>query len=383
MKKLLAILMVLTLILSLAACGGKTTTEETYNEAETATETETETEATETETVAGEDVTVGFIYVGPIGDGGWTYAHDQGRLYLEEQLGVKTIYKESVPETQDVEQEMRNMIDQGATVIFATSFGYMDFMEKVSAEFPEVAFLHCSGYKTTDNMANYFGRIYQARYLSGIVAGMKTETNKIGYVAAFPIPEVIRGINAFTLGAQSVNPDVEVEVVWTSTWYDPAKEKEAAIAALDNGADVIAQHQDTAGPQQAAEERGLWSVGYNTDMSAMAPKAYMTAPVWNWGPYYVEQVQAVIDGTFASHAYWGGMEDGIVALAPLTENAPEGAKEAVDAATAKILDGSELVFDGPITNQAGEVAVAEGAVMTDGEMLNMMWFVEGVIGNIE
>ncbi|PKM54338.1 MAG: BMP family ABC transporter substrate-binding protein, partial [Firmicutes bacterium HGW-Firmicutes-3] len=277
MKKILALLMVLTLILSLAACGKKTPTEETYGEEETTTETEA-TEGADTEAVTNEDVTVGFIYVGPIGDGGWTYAHDQGRLYLEEQLGVKTIYKESVPETQDVEQEMRNMIDQGATVIFATSFGYMDFMEKLSGDFPEVAFLHCSGYKTTDNMANYFGRIYQARYLSGIVAGMKTETNKIGYVAAFPIPEVIRGINAFTLGAQSVNPDVEVEVVWTSTWYDPAKEKEAAIAMLDNGADVIAQHQDTAGPQQAAEERGLWSVGYNTDMSAMAPKAYMTAP---------------------------------------------------------------------------------------------------------
>jgi basic membrane protein A len=166
-------------------------------------------------------------------------------------------------------------------------------VEKLSKEYPEVTFFHCSGYKQTENMSNYFGRMYQPRYLSGIIAGMKTETNKIGYVAAFPIPEVIRGINAFTLGVQSVNPDAEVEVVWTSTWYNPATEKEAAVSLLDAGADVITQHQDTVGPQQAAEERGAYSIGYNTDMRDMAPKAYMTAPVWNWGPYYIEQVKNV------------------------------------------------------------------------------------------
>ncbi|MDA3847590.1 MAG: BMP family ABC transporter substrate-binding protein [Vallitaleaceae bacterium] len=356
MKKVLSLVLAVVLVLSLAACDKVTKPE---------------------------DVTVGFIFVGPIGDGGWTYAHNEGRLYLEQELGVKTIYKESVLEDQTVEQEMRNMIDQGATIIFATSFGYMDYMEKLSSEFPDVAFYHCSGYKTTDNMSNYFGRIYEARYLSGIVAAMKTETNKIGYVAAFPIPEVIRGINAFTLGAQSVNPDVEVEVVWTSTWYDPAKEKDAAIALLDGGADVIAQHQDTAGPQQAAEERGAYSIGYNTDMSAMAPGSYMTAPIWNWGPYYVEQVQSVIDEAFVSTSYWGGMNDGIVELAPLTANAPEGAQAAVDTAKAAILDGSLVVFAGPIMNQAGEVAVADGASMADGDMLGMMWFVKGVIGSVE
>jgi basic membrane protein A len=383
MKKLMSMLMVLVLTLALSACGNKTATEDTYDPMAPVETTESTEGDTTPAGADNSDVTVGFIFVGPIGDGGWTYAHNEGRLYLEEQLGVKTIYKESVPETQDVEQEMRNMIDQGATAIFATSFGYMDFMEKLSSEFPEVAFFHCSGYKTTENMANYFGRIYQARYLSGIVAGMKTETNKIGYVAAFPIPEVIRGINAFTLGAQSVNPDVEVEVVWTSTWYDPATEKAAAVSLLDGGADVIAQHQDTAGPQQAAEEVGAFSIGYNTDMSAMAPKAYMTAPVWNWGPYYAEQVQSVIDGTFKSHSYWGGMETGTVMLAPLTVNAPEGAQEAVEASTAKILDGSLVVFDGPIMNQAGEVVVAEGATMSDGDMLGFNWFVKGVKGNIE
>ncbi|MEA1975762.1 MAG: BMP family ABC transporter substrate-binding protein [Bacillota bacterium] len=330
-----------------------------------------------------EQITVGFIYVGPIGDGGYTYAHDQGRLFLEENLDVKTIYKESVPETQEVEQELRNMIDQGATVIFATSFGFMDYVEKISNEFPDVAFLHCSGYKTTDNMANYFGRMYEPRYLSGIVAGLKTESNKIGYVAAFPIPEVVRGINAFTLGAQSVNPDVEVEVVWTSTWYDPAKEKEAAISLLDKGADVIAQHQDTAGPQQAAEEKGAFSIGYNTDMKEMAPKAYMTAPIWNWGPYYVDQVKNVMNGTFESHAYWGGMSNDTVRLAPLTENAPKDAQEAVDSAKEKILDGSLVIFAGPIKDQTGEIKVEEGTNLSDGEMLSIDWFVNGVIGKIQ
>lgn len=332
-----------------------------------------------------EPITVGFVYIGPPGDGGYTYAHDQGRKYLEEQLGdkVKTIYKESVPEDQESEKVMRDMIDQGAKVIFATSFGYMDHVANVAKEFPDVAFMHCSGYLLGENYGNYFGRIEEPRYLSGIVAGMKTKANKIGYVAAFNIPEVIRGINAFTLGVRSVNPEAVVEVKWTNTWYDPAKEKEAAIALLDAGVDVIAQHQDTAGPQVAAEERGAFSVGYNSDMSAMAPKAYMTAPVWNWGPYYVEQVKAVMDGTWKSEAYWGGMKDGIVELAPLTANAPEGAQAAVDGAKAKILSGELHVFAGPIKDQSGEIKVPEGSVVSDQEQLEMKWFVEGVIGKID
>ncbi len=325
---------------------------------------------------------VGFIFVGPVGDGGWTFAHNEGRLALEKELGVKTLYKESVPEEQVVESEMRNMIDQGATAIFATSFGYMSFVENMSNEFPEVAFFHCSGYTQTDNMANYFGRMYEARYLTGIAAGLKTESNKIGYVAAFPIPEVIRGINAFTLGAKSVNPDVEVEVVWTSTWYDPAKEKEAAIALLDGGVDIIAQHQDTAGPQQAAEERGAFSIGYNTNMYDMAPKSHLTAATWDWSGYYIEQVKAVMDGDFASHAYWGGMNDGIVTIAPLSEHVAEGTKEAIDKAKEAIMDGSLVVFGGEILDQNDEVKVAKGESLDDGSMLGMDWFVKGVVGSI-
>ncbi len=375
MKKVLLLLLTLGMMLSVfTGCENKN--EKATNNNEQTTE--------ETNEEVNEKPVVGFIYVGPIGDGGWTYAHDQGRLYLEEQLGVKTLLVEAInDQDSSVESEIHNMVDQGAKVIFATSFGYMEYVEKLSKEYPEVTFLHCSGFKTTENMANYFGRMYEARYLSGIVAGMKTETNKIGYVAAYPIPEVIRGINAFTLGAQSVNPDVTVEVVWTSTWYDPAKEKEAAVALLDGGVDIISQHQDTAGPQQAAEEKNAFSIGYNTDMKEMAPKAYMTAPIWNWGPYYVSQVQAVIDGTFESHSYWGGMADEIVALAELTDLAPAGAQEKVDEATAKILDASLFIFNGPIKNQEGEVIVPEGTQMTDPEMLNMTWFVEGVVGTTE
>ena len=341
------------------------------------------TPAEPAEEAAEEAVKVGFVFVGPIGDGGWTYAHNEGRLYLEEQLGVETMYKESVPEGPEVEKVMKDMIDQGAKVIFATSFGYMDYVEKVAAEFPDVTFLHCSGYKSAENMNNYFGRIYQARYLSGIVAGLKTETDQIGYVAAFEIPEVIRGINAFTLGVQSVNPDAVVAVRWTHTWYDPAKEKEAAKALLDEGADVIAQHQDTAGPQQAAEERGAFSVGYNTDMKDMAPKAYMTAPIWNWGPYYVEQVEKVMNGEWTSENYWGGMEDDIVKLADLTENAPADAGAAVEEMAAKIVDGSFKVFEGPLYDQEGTLKVEDGSAMSDGDMLSMDWFVKGVEGKIE
>lgn len=378
MKKHLAVLVILTLVITLfSGCAPQTTTPATEAPVGETTATEAVTTAPAT------DVTVGFIYVGPIGDGGWSYAHNEARLYLEQELGVKTMYMESVPETQECEKKIRDMIDGGASIIFATSFGFMDYVEKVAKDYPEVTFLHCSGYKSGENFSNYFGRMYEPRFLSGVVAGMKTESKKIGYVAAFSIPEVVRGINAFTLGVKAVNPDATVDVVWTHTWYDPAKEKEAALSLLDIGCDVIAQHQDTAGPQQAAEERGAFAIGYNTPSLAMAPNAYMTAPIWNWGPYYVDQVQKVINGTWTSENYWGSMSDGIVKLDTLSANAPEGAQAKVDEYAAKILDGSFHPFAGPIKNQAGEVVVPEGATMTDEEMLGFMWFVEGVNGTIE
>lgn len=368
MKKGIAVLLILMLVASLfTGCAPK--------QAAAPAEAPAENKAA--------DMVVGFIYVGPIGDGGWSYAHDQGRLYLEKELGVKTLYQESVPETQECEKAIKAMIDGGAKVIFATSFGFMDYVEKVAKEYPDVVFLHCSGFKKSENMGNYFGRMYEARFLSGLVAGMKTESNKIGYVAAFEIPEVVRGINAFTQGVRAANPEATVEVMWTHTWYDPAKEKDAALALLDLNCDVIAQHQDTAGPQQAAEERGKFAVGYNSPSLDKAPNAYLTAPVWNWGPYYKQIVESVINGTFKSEAYWGAMSTGIVQLDALSKNAPEGAQAKVDEYAKKIADGTFHPFAGPIKNQAGEIVVPEGKTMTDEEMLSFDWFVEGVIGKVK
>ena len=379
MKKLTTLLLILAMLFAMTACGNESSTKGESGSTEVQESEEQAEQETGDKTSDASDVTVGFILVGPIGDGGWSYSHNEGRLALENELGVKTLYKESVPENQEVEGEIRNMIDQGASIIFATSYGYMNYIEELSKEFPDVTFFHCSGYKQTENMSNYFGRIYEARYLSGIVAGLKTETNHIGYVGAFPIPEVVRGINAFTLGARSVNPEVEVEVVWTSTWYDPAIEKEAAIALLDNGADIIAQHQDTGGPQQAAEERGAYSIGYHTDMSAIAPNAVLTSVIWNWNDYYIDRVQSVIEGNYESESYWGGMDTGMVGLTPIADFAAEGTQEAIDAALADDL----TIFSGEIKDQDGNVKVAEGESLTDDELLNMAWFVEGVIGKIE
>ena len=333
--------------------------------------------------LAAKETKVGFVYVSPIGDAGWSYAHDQGRLAVESMEGVTTSYVESVPEGPDAERVIQNMARKGFDVVFATSFGYMDPMLKVAGQFPDTVFMHCSGFKMSENMGNYFGRMYQARFLSGMVAGAMTESNIIGYAAAFPIPEVIRGINAFALGAQSVNADATVRVVWTKTWYDPATEKEAAKSLLDVGADVIAQHQDSPGPQEAAQEKGVYSIGYNSDMSAFAPKAHLTAPVWNWGPYYASVVKSVQDGTWKAEAAWPGMETGIVDLAPFADMVPAEIQKMVEAKKAEIIAGKTDVFVGPIKNQVGKVMIADGVAADDKTLLGMTWFVEGVIGTTE
>ncbi|MFP4317038.1 MAG: BMP family ABC transporter substrate-binding protein [Desulfovibrionales bacterium] len=326
---------------------------------------------------------VGFVYVSPIGDAGWSYAHDKGRQALEQMEGVKTYYVESVPEGADSERVIQNMARKGYDLIFATSYGYMDPMLKVAGNFPETVFMHCSGFKKAENMGTYFGRIYQARYLSGMVAGAMTESNILGYVAAFPIPEVIRGINAYALGAQAVNPEAQVRVVWSKTWYDPATEKEAAKSLLDVGADVIAQHQDSPAPQEAAQEKGVWSVGYNTDMSSFAPKAHLTAPVWNWAPFYERTLEQVQEDTWESGDYWGGMKEGIVDLAPFGPMVPQDVQEKVAAAKQAIIDGSEKIFAGPLKDQTGAVRLPEGEVLSDEQLLGMDWFVEGVVGTTE
>ncbi len=332
---------------------------------------------------AKEPIKVAFIYVGPVGDAGWSYAHDQGRKYLEKNLaGVKTAFVESVPEGADAERVLTQFARDGYKVIFATSFGYMDAVINVSKKFPDVYFEHCSGFKTAPNVSTYFGRIYEARYLSGIVAGKMTKSNLIGYVAAHPIPEVIRGINAFTRGVRSVNPAAKVRVVWTNTWYNPASEKEAAKALLDAGCDVIAQHQDTPGPMKAAEERGKYGISYNSPMMQFAPRAVLTGPVWNWGPYYVKRVKAAMDGTWKSGQYWGPMADGVVDLAPFNKVVPADVVKLVAATKRDMMRGKLHPFAGPVKDNTGKIIVPAGKTLSDQEMLRFNWFVEGVEGTL-
>ncbi|GHU84959.1 BMP family ABC transporter substrate-binding protein [Spirochaetia bacterium] len=328
-----------------------------------------------------DNIKVGFVYIGSINDEGYTQAHDKGRLAVEA-LGVKTAYVENVPENADCEKAIRDLIDQGCNVIYTNSFGFMDWTIKVAADFPNVYFGHCSGYKRADNVSTYFGKIYQARYLAGIAAGYKTKVNKIGYVAAFPIPEVIRGIDAFTLGVQSVNPAATVEVIWTNTWYDPAVEKQGAIELLNKGVDVIAQHQDTTAPQIAAQEKGAAAIGYNVATPDAAPKAYLTAPLFHWEVFYTDDVQHVRDGTWQSRAYWEGFSNGTVTLDALTGNNDPRTAEAVAAAEAQIKAGTFDPFQGPIADQSGAEKVPAGSRLTDDEIWNLGWFVKGVIGTI-
>jgi basic membrane protein A len=333
---------------------------------------------------AGEKLKIAFIYIGQPGDLGWTFEHDRGVKMLQEELGdqIEVITVPDVPEGPDSEKAMRDVIQQGADVVFATSFGYMDYMLAVAQDNPDVIFEHCSGFKTADNMSTYFGRMYQPRYLSGLVAGSTTEADLIGFVAAHPIPEVIRGINAFTLGVRKANPDATVRVVWTNTWYDPVKEREAAEALLDEGADIIAQHQDTTEPQKAAKERGLQSIGYDSDMGQFVGESVLTSPVWNWGVYYISTVQNILDGTWETHEYWGGLNDDVVALADFSPQVPAEVQSTVESEKQQIEGGDWDVFCGPVKDQDGNVKVPEGECMSDGDMLGMDWFVEGVAGTI-
>lgn len=330
-----------------------------------------------------EEMKIGFIYIGSANDEGYSQAHDMGRQHLENSLGISTMYVENIPENADAEKVARDLIDQGCNVIVANSFGYMEYILNVAEEFPEVYFLHDTGITTANNISTLFGRIYEPRYLSGIAAGLKTANGKIGYVAAFPIPEVIRGINAFTLGVQSVNPNAEVEVIWTNTWYDPATEKAAAIELLNRDCDVLAQHQDTAGPQIAAQERGAFAIGYSMPTYNAAPEAYLTAPLFNWGSIYENEIKRILDGTWESRAYWGSMAEGSVELDELSKNNAERAEEIIEIAKEKIISGELYIFEGPLKDNTGMERLTAGQKMTDEEMLSFDWFVEGVVSTIQ
>jgi basic membrane protein A len=337
-------------------------------------------------TPVGDPLRVAFVYIGPVGDLGWTYAHDQGRLAMAEAVpNVETAYIENIPELQaDAERAIRGYAEEGYNVIIATSFGYGPAVLAVAPQYPDIQFIHISGYQTAENVSTGFGKIEEARYVTGYVAGRMAETGSIGYVAALPIPEVLRGINAFTLGAQVANPDVTVQVVWTNTWYDPQLESSAAQSLIDLGVDVIAQHQDTTGPQQVAEAAGKYSVGYNVDMSAQAPEAVLTSAVWNWGSYYTMAAEQIMAGEWSSNQYWGSWADGVVDIAPIADFVPEDVVTEAEAMAQEFRSGAmgiTDIFTGPLTRQDGSEGVAEGASMTDEEILNMTWFVQGVEGS--
>ena len=326
-----------------------------------------------------EKIKIGFIYVGPTGDHGWTYRHDIGRQDVEKHFGdkVKTKYIESVSEGPDAERVMRSMAMEGMDIIFATSFGYMNSMVKVAKEFPNVKFEHATGYKQGPNLSTYGLRLYQARHVQGVIAGMMTKTNKICYVGAFPIPEVIREINTYYLGAKSVNPDVDIDIIWVNTWYNPVKEGEAAKVLIAQGCDMVAQHTDSPSPLQVAEKLGKFGFGQASDQMKFAPKAQLTATIDNWSPYYIARVQAVLDGTWKSGDYFGGMIDGTVEMAPFA-NMPADVEAHAAKIKESIKNGKYYAFTGPIKDNNGKLQLKSGEIADDAHLNSMMYYVEGI-----
>ena len=325
-------------------------------------------------------VKVGYVYVSPIGDAGWTFQHDQGRKQMEAALGnkVQTKYVENVAEGPDAERVIRELAQSGNDIIFTTSFGYMNPTEKVSKQFPKVKFAHATGYKTGPNMANYNARFYEGRYLTGIIAGKMTKTNVLGYVAAFPIPEVLQGINAFARGARSVNPKAEVRVIWVNSWYDPGKEREAALTLISQNADIVTHHTDSTAVVQAAEEKGKYAFGYHSDMSKYGPKAQLTATTHQWGDYYTKAVQSVAAGGWKPTSIWGGYKDGMIKLAPLNAVIPADVKDQIAKLEGELRAGTFHPFAGPVKDQDGKERVATGKTMSDDELGKMDYYVEGV-----
>lgn len=335
--------------------------------------------------LAQEPLKVGFIYVGPIGDLGWTYQHDQGRLAVEAEFGdkVETVYLESVPEGADAERALTQMAMQGADLIFTTSFGYMDPTINVAAKFPDVKFEHATGYKRAENVATYNARFYEGRAVMGTIAGHMTKSNKIGYIGSFPIPEVIQGINSTYIHAKKVNPDVEISVVWAYTWFDPAKEADAAKALIEQGVDVILAHTDSTAPlAEAAKTPGVIGFGQASDMLDFAPSPRVSSIIDDWSPYYIKRVQAALDGTWTSTDSWAGIGEGEVVIGEITDAVPAEVKAEAEALTAAIADKSYHPFTGPLNKQDGSPWLAEGEVADDGTLAGMNFYVEGIKGDI-
>lgn len=332
---------------------------------------------------AQEPLKVGFVYVSPIGEAGWTWQQDVGRREMEAALGdrVKTQYVEDVPEGADAERVIRDLAQQGNKLIFTTSFGYMNPTLKVAKQFPDVKFVHSTGYKTADNVAVTNARFYEARYLAGIIAGKMTKSNVIGYVGAFPIPEVLQGINAFTRGIRSVNPNGEVRVIWVNSWYDPGKERDAALALLGQGADVLTHHTDSTATVQAAEEHGKFAVAYHSDMSKFAPRAQLAAVTHHWGDYFTNAARQVIDGTWKSTMTWGGLKEDMARIEGFGPAVPKEVLALVEERKQQIIDGKLTPFDAPVKDNTGKVILESGS-LNDDALNRMNYYVEGVVGKL-
>lgn len=327
---------------------------------------------------------IAFAYVGPVGDGGWTFAHDNARKALEKEFGdkIKTTFVESVPEGADAERVFRDMVGQGNKLIFGTTFGYMEPMLKVAADNKEVRFEHATGYKTSDNMRTYDSRTYEGAYMAGIIAGSMTKSNTLGVVGSVPIPEVLRNINSFTLGAQSVNPKITTKVVWVNEWFSPPKETEAATALINGGADVLFQNTDSPAVLKTAQEKGKRAFGWDSDMTAYGPKAHLASATINWAPYYIKATQEALDGKWTTGQAWWGVKEGAIDLVSIAEDVPAETKARVEEVKKGLKDGSFVIWKGPILGQDGKEVVAKDAVADDKFLSGVNFYVKGVEGKV-
>ena len=331
-----------------------------------------------------EPLKVAWLYVGPVGDGGWTFAHDNGRKAVEKEFGDKvvTTFVEKVPESADAERVLRDVVSQGNKLVFGTTFGYMEPMVKVAADTPNVKFEHATGYKTADNLRTYDSRTYQGAYMAGVIAGGMTKTNVLGVVGSIPIPEVIRNINSFTLGAQSVNPKVKTKVVWVNEWFNPPKETEAAQSLINGGADVLMQNTDSSAVLQTAEKAGKYAFGWDSDMQAYAPNAHLASAVINWGPYYIKAVNDVLNNTWTTGKSWWGVKEGAIDIVSISDKVPPELKAKVEAAKAGLKDGSLEIWKGPIYDQAGKEVLKKDQVADDAFLGGVKFYVKGVEGKV-
>jgi basic membrane protein A len=331
-----------------------------------------------------EPLKIAFAYVGPVGDGGWTFAHDNGRRAIEKEFGdkVATSFVEKVPESADAERVLRDMVSQGNKLIFGTTFGYMEPMLKVAADNKGVKFEHATGYKTAENMRTYDSRTYEGAYMAGVIAGKMTKNNTLGVVGSVPIPEVVRNINSFTLGAQSVNPNVKTKVVWVGEWFNMTKETEAATALINGGADILFQNTDSPAVLKTAESKGKRAFGWDSDMTAYGPKAHLGSAVINWAPYYIKTTRDALEGKWTTGQVWWGVKEGAIDMVSIAADVPDETKKRIDEIKAGLKDGSFSIWRGPITDNAGKEVVAKDAVADDKFLGGINFFVKGVEGKV-